>query len=93
MQGRNRHVDVDVRRSNATFGVQTRRSALKRDVRRRNAMFGVQNAKISNGRLPPEDSSDRPPTLPKRVSDDSQRFFFRRPKNLFVKIIDEFGRF
>ena len=44
------------------------------------ATFGVQNAKISNGRLPPEDGSDRPQTLPKRVSDDSPRFIFRHHK-------------
>ena len=86
MQGRNRHVDVDVRRSNATFGVQTRRSAFKCDVRRSNATLGVQNAKISNGRLPPEDSPDRPQTLTKRVSDDSRHLIFGRPKLFFHEI-------
>ena len=65
------------------FGVRTRRSAFECDVRRsnaalgaQNATFGVQNAKILNGRLPPEDGSDRAQTWPKRVSDDSQHFIF-----------------
>ena len=35
-----------------------------------------------NGGLPLKHSSDRPQTLPKRVSDDSQHFIFRRRKNL-----------
>ena len=50
------------------------------------ATFGVQNAKISNGRLPPEDGSDRRETLGKRVSDDLQHFIFRRQK----QFLDEF---
>ncbi|MEC8278891.1 MAG: hypothetical protein VX026_14320, partial [Myxococcota bacterium] len=33
-----------------------------------------------NGRLPLEDGSDRRKTLPKRVSDDSRHFIFRRRK-------------
>ena len=37
----------------------------------------------SNGRLPLEISSDRPQTLPKRVSDDPRRFIFRRQKQIF----------
>jgi len=44
-----------------------------------------KNVKISNGRLPPEDGSDRRETLGKRVSDDLQHFIFRRQK----KIVDE----
>ena len=39
----------------------------------------------SNGRLPPEQSSDRPETLAKHVSDDLQLFIFRRRK----KFLDE----
>ena len=35
---------------------------------------------ISNGRLPPEQSSDRRETLAKRVSDNLQLFIFRRWK-------------
>ena len=35
-----------------------------------------------NGRLPPEHGSDRHETWPKRVSDDSQRFIFRRRKKI-----------
>ena len=44
----------------------------------------VQNAKISNGRLPPEDGSDRRETLGKRVSDDLQHFIFRRQKKFWM---------
>ena len=40
----------------------------------------------SNGRLPLEISSDRPQTLPKRVSDDPRRFIFRRQKQIFGEI-------
>ena len=36
-----------------------------------------------NGRLPLKHSSDRPQTLPKRVSDDPRRFIFRRPTIFF----------
>ena len=39
-----------------------------------------------NGRLPLEHGSNRHETLPKRVSDDSQRFIFRRQKNFFDEI-------
>ena len=49
----------------------------------------MQNAKISNGRLPPEDGSDRRETLGKRVSDDLQLLIFRRPK-LFLKVFEFF---
>ena len=38
------------------------------------------------GRLPLEQGSDRRETLPKRVSDDSQRFIFRRQKNFIDEI-------
>ena len=48
-----------------------------------------------NGRLPPEDSSDWPETLGKRVSDDLEHFIFRRRKKklafFFSKIFA--GRF
>ena len=37
-----------------------------------------------DGRLPPEHSSDRPQTLPKRVSDDLQISIFRGQKNFDV---------
>ena len=37
-----------------------------------------------NGRLPLKHSSDRPQTLPKRVSDDPQHFIFRRQNIFFV---------
>ena len=37
--------------------------------------------KTSNGRLPPEDGSDRRETLGKRVSGDPRHFIFRRPKH------------
>ena len=36
----------------------------------------------SNGHLPPEDGSDRPQTLGKRVSGDPRHLIFRRPKNV-----------
>ena len=36
-----------------------------------------------NGRLPPEDGSDRAENLGKRVSDDSQRLNFRCSKAIF----------
>ena len=36
-----------------------------------------------NGRLPLKHSSDRPQTLPKRVSDDPRHFIFRRPQKFF----------
>ena len=39
--------------------------------------------KTLNGRLPLKQGYDRRETLPKRVSDDSQRFIFRRQKILF----------
>ena len=39
----------------------------------------------SNGRLPPEQSSDRRETLGKRVSYDLQLFIFRRRKTFFGK--------
>ena len=39
-----------------------------------------------NGRLPLKHSSDRPQTLPKRVSDDPRRLIFRRPKIFFWEI-------
>ena len=35
----------------------------------------------SNGRLPPEDGSDRPQTSGKRVSGDPRHFIFRRHKH------------
>ena len=41
-------------------------------------------SKTLNDRLPLKHSSDRPQTLPKRVSDDPQHFIFRRRKKLFV---------
>ncbi len=44
-----------------------------------------------NGRLPLKLGSDRPQTLPKRVSDDPRHFIFRRKKNrkfaIFSKIL------
>ena len=44
------------------------------------SFFDVENFfKTSNGRLPPEDGSDRPQTLGKRVSGDPQHLIFRRP--------------
>ena len=46
----------------------------------------TQNTKISNGRLPPEDGSDRRETLGKRVSDDLQHFIFRRRKKMFINV-------
>ena len=39
-----------------------------------------------DGRLPPEDGSDWPQNLGKRVSDDSRHFIFRRPKKIFDEI-------
>ena len=36
-----------------------------------------------NGRLPLKLGSDRPQTLPKRVSDDPRHFIFRRRKKCF----------
>ena len=47
----------------------------------------------SNGRLPLKHSSDRPQTLPKRVSDDPQHFIFRRRKILFGEIFGSKNRF
>ena len=41
--------------------------------------------KILNGRLHPEDGSDRPQTWGKRVSDDSRHLIFRRRKIFFGK--------
>ena len=38
----------------------------------------------SNGRLPPEDGSDRPQTLGKRVSGDPRHFIFRRPQTFLA---------
>ena len=38
----------------------------------------------SNGRLPPEDGSDRPQTLGKRVSGDPRHFIFRRPQTFLT---------
>ena len=40
--------------------------------------------KTSNGRLPPEDGSDRPQTLGKRVSGDPRHFIFRRPQTFLA---------
>ena len=40
-------------------------------------------SKTSNGRLRLEQRSDRRETLPKRVSEDSRRFVFRRRKIFF----------
>ena len=37
----------------------------------------------SNGRLPPEDGSDRPQTSGKRVSSDPRHFIFRRHKHFW----------
>ena len=45
----------------------------------------AKNVKISNGRLHPEDGSDRRETLGKRVSDDLQHFIFRRQKKFWMK--------
>ena len=43
-------------------------------------------SKTSNGRLRLEQGSNRRETLPKRVSEDSRRFIFRRRKILFDEI-------
>ena len=40
--------------------------------------------KTLHGRLPPEDGSDRPQTLGKRVSGDPRHFIFRRRQTLFA---------
>ena len=40
-------------------------------------------SKTLNDHLPLKHSSDRPQTLPKRVSDDPRHFIFRRRKNFF----------
>ena len=46
------------------------------------SFFNVENLfETSNGRLPPEDGSDRPQTLGKRVSGDPRHFIFRRHKH------------
>ena len=50
------------------------------------SFFDVEKKiETSNGRLPPEDGSDRPQTLGKRVSGDPRHFIFRRPPIFFVK--------
>ena len=51
----------------------------------RQAFFWKQSicCKTLDGRLPPEDSSVRPQTLGKRVSDDPHHFIFRRGKHFF----------
>ena len=41
----------------------------------------------SNGRLPPEDGSDRPQTLGKRVSGDPRHLIFRRQKIFSTKFV------
>ena len=43
----------------------------------------------SNDRLPPEDGSDRPQTLGKRVSGDPQHLIFRRPPKKSTKFSSE----
>ena len=43
-------------------------------------IFETKFVKTLNSRLPPEDSSVRPQTLGKRVSDDPHHFIFRRRK-------------
>ena len=40
-----------------------------------------------NGRLPLKLGSDRPQTLPKRVSDDPRHFIFRRQKHFVVGFV------
>ena len=47
--------------------------------------INCRNAKISNGRLPHEDGSDRRETSGKRVSDDLQLLIFRRQKLFWRK--------
>ena len=49
-------------------------------------LFAAQGGSTLNGRLPLKHGSDRPQTLPKRVSDDSQHFIVRRQtkKNVFL---------
>ena len=45
------------------------------------SFFDVENCfKTSNGRLPPEDGSDRPQTSGKRVSGDPRHLIFRHQK-------------
>ena len=56
-------------------------------------MKWVGAAQTLNDRLPLEHSSDRPQTLAKRVSDDSQHFICRRPKNLVGQIFDPGNQF
>ena len=46
-----------------------------------------------NSRLPLKHGSDRPQTLPKRVSDDPQHFIFRRRTNFFVGIFRSWTSF
>ena len=51
------------------------------------SFFDVENFfETSNGRLPPEDGSDRPQTLGKRVSGDPRHFIFRRPQTFLATI-------
>ena len=52
------------------------------------------NAHITlNARLPLENGSHSPQTLAKRVSDDSQHFIFRLPKNSLSRFCDEIQQF
>ena len=51
----------------------------------RSKFWGAKKVEFSNGRLPPEDGSDRRETLGKRVSDDSRHFIFRRRKKIWGK--------
>ena len=55
---------------------------------RRSPTFHFSTSKnffeTSNGRLPPEDGSDRPQTLGKRVSGDPRHFIFRRPQSFLA---------
>ena len=44
----------------------------------------LRGAAALNGRLPPEDGSDRPQTSGKRVSGDPRHFIFRRHKHFFA---------
>ena len=54
--------------------------------KKKNSTTPKKKIETLNGRLPPEDGSDRAQTWGKRVSDDSRHLIFRRPKFLFDEI-------
>ena len=82
-----RNVDVSVSKISASITLVSRGTFTNHFSGCRPTISGPlqKMTKTLNGRLPPEDGSDRPQTWPKRVSDDSPRFIFRH--QLFFKSI------